>query len=328
MERNRSKAALGLALLAALLTGCGNESDGRSEAPREMAPVGTTAEPVADLEMSFPVVTGWADGEQVDYLLQEVSDPEAAELLSEKTGFEVPVVESLADVPKEALANLYLFMNGIEGPNPFGFQMNVIDSVPGEPGYSPLWVHTFVDGNKGVEPRELTSEQEILDAEEAGDVTLEASDLVINCPVLPSGETNFPIVTGFVDGQLVDYTLQEISDPEVTDLMTEKTGGYPLETVESLSRVPQVANLYLFMNGIDGPNPFGFQMNIIDTVPGEPGYSPLWLHTFVEWKEGVEPSELTSEDEVLAAQEAGEVTLETTDLVINCPVIPGTVRSL
>jgi hypothetical protein len=278
--------------------------------------------------MSFPVVTGWADGEQIDYLLQEVSDPEAADLLSEKTGFDVPVVESLADVPKEALANLYLFMNGVEGPNPFGFQMNVIDSVPGDAGYSPLWLHTFVEWKKGAEPRELTSEREILDAEAAGEVALEASDLVINCPVLPTGETNFPIVTGFVDGQLVDYTLQEISDPEVTELMTEKTGGYPLETVESLSRVPQVANLYLFMNGIRGPNPFGFQMNVIDTIPGESGYSPLWLHTFVKWNKGVEPRELTSEDEVLAAQEAGEVTLETSDLVINCPVIPGTVRSL
>lgn len=247
-------------------------------------------------------------------------------MMAELTGFDVQVVPELANVPRNALANLYLFMNGVEGPNPFGFQMNVLDSTLGDPGYSPLWRHTFVTWNEGVESRELTSEKAILEAAEAGDVTLERSNLVVNCPVLPEGETNFPIVTGFVDGQLVDYTLQEISDPEVTELMREKTGGYLLETVESLAEVPQAATLYLFMNGVTGPNPFGFQMNVIDTAPGEGGYSPLWRHTFVTWNEGVGPRELTSEEEIIQAQDAGELTLEAADLVINCPVIPGTVR--
>jgi hypothetical protein len=310
-----------------LLAACGEEgtpTGGEGEGASAPA-VGTMAEPVADPDAPFPVVTGWVDGEPVDYLLQEVSDPAVAEMLRDQTGFDVQVVEELAEVPEEALANLYLFMNGVKGSNPFGFQMNVLDSTLGDPDYSPLWLHTFVTWNQGAEPRELTSEDEILQAEADGEVTLERSDLVVNCPVLPRGETGFPIVTGFVDGQLVDYTLQEISDPEVTDLMRDKT-GYPLETVESLSGVPQVATLYLFMNGVTGPNPFGFQMNVIDSVPGEETYSPLWLHTFVTWNEGVEPRELTSEAEILEAEEAGDVTLETSDLVINCPVVPGTVR--
>jgi hypothetical protein len=317
--------AVGMALF---LTACaGEDTPVMGGAERESAGEGTTADPVADPDETFPVVTGWVDGEPVDYLLQEISDPEVAELMRDLTGFDVQVVEELADVPRSALANLYLFMNGVKGPNPFGFQMNVLDSTLGDPGYSPLWLHTFVSWNEGVEPRELTSEKEILDAEKAGQVTLEGSDLVVNCPVLPDRETSFPVVTGFVDGMLVDYTLQEISDPEVTDLMRDKT-GYPLETVESLAGVPQVATLYLFMNGVKGPNPFGFQMNVIDTIPGEDGYSPLWLHTFVEWAQGAEPRELTSEDAILEAEAAGELTLETTELVINCPVVPGTERAV
>jgi hypothetical protein len=272
------------------------------------------------------VIEGWADGRSVRYLLQEVSDPAVAKLMKEKTGFDVQTVPALADAPKEALANLYLFMNGVSGPNPFGFQSNVIDSVPGEPGYSPLWVHTFVRWKDPSTARELKSEKEILAASRAGDVSLERTKLVINCPVLPEGEPDFPIVTGFVDGKLVDYTLQEISDPMVTKLMTEKT-GFPLATVRSLGGAPQVANLYLFMNGVSGPNPFGFQSNVIDSVPGEPGYSPLWVHTFVKWKDPSKARELNSEAEILAASQAGEVTLERSKLVINCPVIPGTVRS-
>lgn len=274
---------------------------------------------------SFPVVSGWAHGKPVDYLLQEISDPAVATLMREKTGFDVQVVPALAQVPAKALADLYLFMNGVAGPNPFGFQKNVIDSIPGEPGYSPLWLHTFVKWRDESKARELKSEEEILAAGTAEEVTLERSKLVINCPVLPAGRTNFPVVTGYVDGKLVDYTLQEISDPMVTKLMREKT-SYPLTTVASLGDVSQVANLYLFMNGVSGPNPFGFQRNIIDTVPGQPGYSPLWLHTFVKWKDESNARELKSQREVFAAEKAGEVTLERSKLVINCPVIPGTVR--
>jgi hypothetical protein len=214
----------------------------------------------------------------------------------------------------------------VAGPNPFGFQRNVIDSVPGEPGYSPLWLHTFVKWKDPSQARELKSEREIVAASRAGRVTLERSKLVVNCPVLPEGKDDFPIVTGFVDGKMVDYTLQEISDPMVTKLMTDKT-GFPLVTVRSLGDVPQVANLYLFMNGVTGPNPFGFQRNVIDSLPGEPGYSPLWLHTFVKWKDPSRARELKAESEILAASEAGEVTLERSKLVIDCPVIPGTVRS-
>jgi hypothetical protein len=131
------------------------------------------------------VIEGWADGRSVRYLLQEVSDPAVAKLMKEKTGFDVQTVPTLANAPKEALANLYLFMNGVSGPNPFGFQRNVIDSVPGEPGYSPLWLHTFVKWKGPSKARELKSEKEILAASQAGDVSLERSKLVINCPVIP-----------------------------------------------------------------------------------------------------------------------------------------------
>lgn len=134
---------------------------------------------------NFPIITGWYDGEPVDYILAEISDPDVAELMTMKTGFPVPVLTSLKDTPDSLLANLYLFMNGVAGPNPFDFQPNVIDSIPGDPGYSPLWLHTFVKWNDGATARELKSEKEILDAEDAGELTLEKTELVINCPVIP-----------------------------------------------------------------------------------------------------------------------------------------------
>lgn len=171
--RRRSLAAS--AVLAVGLVACGGGT--------ERTPRANPSTPTAT--RTFPVVTGWAHGRSVDYLLEEISDPAVAKLMKEKTGFDVQVVRSLEDVPRKALGDLYLFMNGIAGPNPFGFQRNVIDSLPGEPGYSPLWLHTFVKWNDPAKARELKSEEDIQAAAKAGEVTLEGSKLVINCPVIP-----------------------------------------------------------------------------------------------------------------------------------------------
>lgn len=313
------RALFSVTSLMIALAACGGETTtARSPSPTSVS---------APLATKFPVIGGYAHGREVNYLLQEISKPDVARLMTEKTGVQIPVVESLAQVPRSALADLYLFMNGISGPNPFGFQKNVIDSVPGEAGYSPLWLHTFVKWKDGVTPRELKSEEEILKASTDGEVTLEKTDLVINCPVLPEGKDNFPIISGYAHGKPVDYLLQEISTADVTKLMRDKT-GFPLATVKSLADAPPqaLADLYLFMNGIKGPNPFGFQKNVIDSVTGEAGYSPLWRHTFVKWKDGVTPRELKSEEDILAASKAGEVTLEVSKLVINCPVIPASIQ--
>lgn len=164
-------------LAALVLTACGGDDEPSA---------GGVGNPTsAAAARNFPIVTGYYDGEPVDYILAEISDADVTKLMTEKTGFPLVFLPSLADTPDSLLANLYLFMNGVSGPNPFGFQPNVIDSIPGDPGYSPLWIHTFVEWNDGGTPRELKSQEEILAAEEAGEVTLEKSDLVINCPVIP-----------------------------------------------------------------------------------------------------------------------------------------------
>jgi hypothetical protein len=184
------KAVLTAAGLAVVLAACGGP----------VASTAPTASPAAPAKKMFPIIAGWAHGKEVRYLLEEMSDPAVAKLMTTKTGFNVPVVASLASVPKEALANLYLFMNGVAGPNPFGFQRNVVDSIPGEPGYSPLWLHAFVKWKDGVTSRELKSQEEILKAASVGEVTLNKSALVVNCPILPDGQDNFPVVSGYAHG--------------------------------------------------------------------------------------------------------------------------------
>lgn len=90
-------------------------------------------------------------------------------------------------VPERALAKLYLFTNGVKGPNPFGFQANVVDSVPGEPGYSPLWRVYAVTWSNGATAKLLTSESDILALQKAGKVTIKRTPLIKNSPIVPSG---------------------------------------------------------------------------------------------------------------------------------------------
>jgi hypothetical protein len=51
-------------------------------------------------------------------------------------------------------------------------------------------------------------------------------------------------------------------------------------------------------------------------------YSPLWLMYVVVWKDPIQAQELTSEEAIFVAEDQGLVTIERTDIVLNCPVIP------
>lgn len=50
-------------------------------------------------------------------------------------------------------------------------------------------------------------------------------------------------------------------------------------------------------------------------------YRPLWRMVTVTWAAGSTPKTLTSEEQVLAAADAGAVRLGTTDVVLNCPIV-------
>jgi hypothetical protein len=59
---------------------------------------------------------------------------------------------------------------------------------------------------------------------------------------------------------------------------------------------------------------------IVDSVPGQ-NYNPLWQEIEIEFAEGVEPYQFTSDEAIEEAAEAGEITLTETDEVYRCAVI-------
>jgi hypothetical protein len=187
--------------------------------------------------------------------------------------------------PGNKLAPIWVFTNGADG------QRNVIDVVPGDRGYSPLWRVVMVTWADDASPRVLRSAGQVKAAAAGGEVTLKRTSTVVNCPVVGFRQKETP---GFHRGNTIAY--------------------YDLGPVK-LARGNKVAPIWAFTNGASG------QKNVIDVVPGQPGYTPLWQVSMVTWADGVTPRVLMSAVQIRSAASAGDLTIRRTNTVVNCPVI-------
>lgn len=147
---------------------------------QQMGP-GMTGQPGQNLT---PPVKGLYKGKEVHFIHTEASDPQVAEMLTRMMGPKVLTVPSLARIPRALLADVYVFTNGTKGGGPFGFQVDVFDSVPGEARYTPLRAVILVAWEGGARPRLLDSVEEIQTASRKGEVTLKRPGVVVNMPML------------------------------------------------------------------------------------------------------------------------------------------------
>lgn len=151
------------ALLLIVLTACAPSAE---EMPTALLPAGMA----------------YAEGAEIYFIHTEASDPEVASLLTDMMSSPVLYVPALAQTPEDALADVYVFDNGLEGMGPLGFQADVFDNPPGTENYSPLRrlnVVTWVDPAKA---RLLKSLADIQSAESAGEITIARPGVVINMP--------------------------------------------------------------------------------------------------------------------------------------------------
>jgi hypothetical protein len=181
------------------------------------------------------------------------------------------------------LAPIWVVTNGAAG------QRNVIDVVPGKSGYSPLWQVRMVTF-KGA-PRLLRSAAAVQAAQRSGDVTVKTTSTAVNCPVVGFGQKQ---TLGFAKGKLIAYL----------DLGQVKLAGRN-----------NVAPIVTFTNGA------AQQHNVVDTVPGDADYTPLWRVRKATWSDGVTPRVLRSLAVIDAARAAGQLAIEQTSVVVNCPVV-------
>ncbi len=137
-----------------------------------------------------PPVKGLYQGRDLLFIHTEASDPQVAAMLTKMMGPKVIVVPRLAKIPRSLLADVYVFTNGVRGDGPFGFQVDVFDSVPGQARYSPLRSVVLVTWQPGKTPRILGSVEEVRAAVRAGEVTLRRPGVVVNMPIIswPGGQ--------------------------------------------------------------------------------------------------------------------------------------------
>ena len=93
----------------------------------------------------------------------------------------IRTVAVTAPIPHQGRDPLYNVTNGVDG------QLGITAVAPGDAGYhGGQWAVYLVTFNEGVTPYLLTSQQAVLDAEAAGDVTVtRAPELDNRCPVQP-----------------------------------------------------------------------------------------------------------------------------------------------
>ncbi len=127
----------------------------------------------------------------------------------------------------------------------------------------------------------------------AGDISIRQTPIVVNCPVLGFRQKK---VAGFSGGHVIHY--------------------YDLGPVK-VAPGNTVLTLYSVTNGVAG------QYNVTrDTIaPGQTAYPALWAIVKVSWKAGSTRRLLTSYAQIRRARAAGQITLEHTSLVVNCPLV-------
>lgn len=308
------------------------------------------------IAIQIPLIMGYADGNEVFYITTEASQEQVANHLTELTGFTVTYASTLANTPKTALANIYEFTNGVPGSGPVGFQPNVADSQPGDPQYSPAWSVQHVTWTDESTARELTSEDEILAAQDAGELTIEETGVVVNCPFIQWEGGNLPIredqeltddspygggqvleidtenmIVTFVahrgfapDGSTIYYIATDASVLDAADalgvILVEKLGN----TLVSSS----ASDLYVFTNGITGTGPLGFQASIGSTNAGDEFYSPFWRIQTATWADPEQARFLTMASEITDAASSEELSTALGGFIVNCPFLDIKLKSM
>ena len=294
--------------------------------------------------VTFRLHHGLFEGEDVYFIRTDTSDQSFAQ------------AEGLVWAPKIAVlsaegltGDAYL----VEGSSD---QPVVLSSAPGQPDFTPAW--RISHGRWRGSPRDLTSVADLRDAEASGDLTVQRTDIVMNGAVVKWGAGELPVDSDLVEylggGQLVEPP--DTSGMRVTFKLHECFPGVryivadtSLEPMaEGMHIVPSpgltdsrpagaTGRTNVFMNGLEGPGPMGFQPSVFDSQAGDADWSPYWDHMTYAWADGAQPRVLTTEEEVHAVRDAGDLeefpgTPDTNGEVftVNCPVpvlAPNTFRA-
>ena len=137
------------------------------------------------------------------------------------------------------------------------------------------------------------------------------------------------LAKGYVNGKIAFFIATDASDNGTAASIT-KNPGLKVNFAPALAFVPESSRQqgYEFINGVRGEGSFGFQLPIASALPGDKNYSPLVQMNFVKWNSNNNSStstvvarELKSVNDIMTAQKNNELTIATTNIVINSPAV-------
>lgn len=133
---------------------------------------------------------------------------------------------------------------------------------------------------------------------------------------------DIPTSKGYIDGNIAYFIATDASDEHAVSSITNNT-GFPVNYAPLLNNTPESirGQGYVFLNGVQGEAPGGFQLPVANAVPGDKDYSPLWQTNFVKWNDNATARELKSVEEIVAAQNNRELTITETNIIVNSPAI-------
>lgn len=187
-------------------------------------------------------------------------------------------------------------------------QHHVIPSLPGEGDYTDFWVVNKVIVPDNYVPNTLTSEDEI----NASGYSIEKTNMIVNCPVVPFGSTaklkwgggsQKLVICWYKDSASAYFNFDE------APLASTASGDVPIADI-----------FVMFNDNAAGPSS-GFKTepgttqthNVLDSSPGDADYSPLWANHVLDNADFEQVKNLAT------AQSAHE--LNPNLGLVNCPVV-------
>jgi hypothetical protein len=138
----------------------------------------------SNISIDIPISKGYADGNMTYFIATDASDKQAVSSITNDTGFPVNYAPLLSKTPESIRGQGYVFLNGVQGESPRGFQLPVANAAPGDEDYSPIWQTNYVKWNDNATARELKSVEEIITAQQNGELTITETNIIVNSPAV------------------------------------------------------------------------------------------------------------------------------------------------
>lgn len=144
--------------------------------------------------ITFPLLSGWHEGQKVYYITTDVSVPEMAQAMN--ANHAPRLLDAIPEYPKPpglktVLERVYGFPNGEQKTSVFASMPAPLGYTSQDQHYSPVWIMWTVEWLQPDKVTELRSEESIFQAEDKGWVKLTRTNVVVNCPVVGIGEDTF-----------------------------------------------------------------------------------------------------------------------------------------